>query len=68
LLFTIEDICDIVLGGLIKPFNNMDNQTIINAIVAINGSISVLSNTGDSKSIDAVTAKLLELVKKLGAD
>jgi len=43
----------------------MDNQTTINAITALNGSLSVLINSGNSTAIETVTTKLLELVKKL---
>ena len=53
------------MGGLLKPNTIMDKQTVINAIVALNGTLATLGVDGDKEAISVVTAKILELVKQL---
>ncbi len=43
----------------------MDKQQIINAIGTLSGTIDSLNRVGDTKAIEKVTAKLLELIDKL---
>ena len=45
--------------------NIMDKQIIINAIVALNGTLSALTAAGKKEEVDEVSKKLLELINQL---
>jgi hypothetical protein len=43
----------------------MEKQIIINAIVALNGTLSALTVVDEKEAVKEVTEKILELVKQL---
>ena len=51
--------------GFVKPIYIMDEQTIINAIVALNGTLSALNVIGDKGSAKKVSEKIIMLMEQL---
>jgi len=52
-------------AGFVKPNIIMDKQTIINAIVALNGTLSALNMIGDKEGAKKVSEKIIELMNQL---